>query len=112
MPSWFRRHGSTLSSVSRHVLRDTTTDVLKAHPIQISMLAKGRWMNNVFVKWLWRTVKREDIYLRAYETPAELRAGLDRYFRFYNNRRDHATLGRQTPDEVYFGTISSLPKAA
>jgi putative transposase len=88
------------------------TDVLKARQIHISMDGKGRWMDNVFVERLWRTVKYEDIYLRAYETPAELRAGLDRYFRFYNTRRGHAALGRQTPDEVYFGTISSLQKAA
>ena len=69
-------------------------------------------MDNVFVERLWRTVKYEDIYLRAYATPAELRAGLDRYFGFYNIRRGHATLARQTPDEVCFGTLSSLPKAA
>lgn len=55
-------------------------------------------------------VKYGDIYLRAYETPAELRAGLDRYFRCYNNRSGHAALGRRIPGEVYFGTISSLPR--
>ena len=87
------------------------TDVLKAHPIQISMDGKGRWMDNVFVERLWRTVKCEDFCLRAYATPAELRAGLDQYFGFYNIRRGHATLARQTPDEVYLGTLSSLPKA-
>ena len=68
-------------------------------------------MDNVFVERLWRTVKYEDIYLRAYESPAEIRAGLDRYFRFYNTQRAHAALDKQTPDEVYFG-ISSLPMAA
>jgi putative transposase len=56
--------------------------------------------------------KYEDIYLRAYETPAALRAGLERYFRFYNTQRGHAALDRQTPDEVYFGITSNLKKAA
>ena len=88
------------------------TDVLKRHQVQISMDGKGRWMDNVFVERLWRSVKYEDIYLKAYETPAALRAGLDRYFRFYNSQRGHAALDRQTPDEVYFGTMSSLPRAA
>ena len=88
------------------------TAVLKAHQVQISMDGKGRWMDNVFVERLWRTVKYEDIYLRAYENPAELRAGLDRYFRFYNTQRGHAALDRQTPDEVYFGITRSLPMAA
>ena len=88
------------------------TDVLKAHQVKISMDGKGRWMDNVFVERLWRTVKYEDVYLRAYETPADLKAGLDRYFRFYNTRRGHTALDKQTPDEVYFGTTSSLPMAA
>ncbi len=61
------------------------TDVLKAHGIDISMDGKGRWVDNVFVERLWRSVKYEDVYLRAYETPTELRAGLTRYFEFYND---------------------------
>lgn len=88
------------------------TDVLKAHQVQISMDGKGRWRDNVFVERLWRTVKYEDVYLRAYESPAALRAGLERYFRFYNTQRGHTALDKQTPDEVYFGEISSLPMAA
>ena len=62
------------------------TKVLKDHDIQISMDGKGRWIDNVFVERLWRSVKYEDVYLHAYETPAELRAGLMRYFKFYNTR--------------------------
>ena len=88
------------------------TDVLKRHQVQISMDGKGRWVDNVFVERLWRSVKYKDIYLKAYETPVELRAGLDRYFRFYNTQRGHASLDRQTPDEVYFGITSSLPRTA
>ena len=70
--------------------------------IQISMDGKGRWVDNVFVERLWRSVKYEDVYLHAYETPAELRSGLKRYFTFYNTRRRHSALGRRTPDVVYF----------
>jgi len=82
------------------------TDVLKAHGIAISMDGKGRWVDNVFVERLWRSVKYEDIYLRAYETPAELRAGLGRYFEFYNSRRGHSALDRRTPDAVYFEQVA------
>ena len=78
------------------------TDVLKGHAIAISMDGKGRWVDNVFVERLWRSVKYEDVYLRAYETPTELRAGLARYFGFYNTRRRHSALDRRTPDAVYF----------
>jgi len=78
------------------------TGVLKAHEISISMDGRGRWLDNVFVQRLWRSVKYEDVYLRAYETPGALRAGLTRYFDFYNSRRRHTALGRCTPDAVYF----------
>ena len=78
------------------------TGALKAHGIKISMDGKGRWVDNVFVERLWRSVKYEDVYLRAYETPVELRAGLGRYFTFYNAQRRHSGLGRRTPDAVYF----------
>jgi putative transposase len=78
------------------------TDVLKAHGVAISMDGKGRWVDNVFVERLWRSVKYEDVYLRAYETPMELRAGLGRYFEFYNLRRRHSALDRRTPDAVYY----------
>ena len=78
------------------------TDVLKSRGIDISMDGKGRWVDNVFVERLWRSVKYEDVYLRAYETPTELRKGLARYFTFYNTRRRHSALDRRTPDAVYF----------
>lgn len=81
---------------------DAFTQVLKDHQILISMDGKGRWMDNVFVERLWRSVKYEDVYLRAYESPKALQAGLSRYFAFYNARRRHSALGRRTPDELYF----------
>ena len=87
------------------------TGVLKGHGITISMDGKGRWMDNVFVERLWRTVKYEDIYLKAYETPHALREGLKQYFHFYNTQRRHTALGRRTPDAVYFGDLN-VPHAA
>ena len=66
------------------------------------MDGKGQWVDNVFVERLWWSVKDEDVYLRVYETPAMLRAGLTRYFQFYHTERRHQTLNRQTPDAVYF----------
>jgi putative transposase len=86
------------------------TDVLKDHGVAISMDGRGRWLDNVFVERLWRSVKYEDIYLHAYDTPAQLRAGLSRYFAFYNARRRHSALDRRTPDAVYFA--QATPAAA
>ena len=65
------------------------------------MDGKGRWVDNVFVGRLWRSVKYEDVYLRAYETSAALRAGLTSYFTFYNTDCRHQALHRQTPHAVY-----------
>nr|WP_086014989.1 IS3 family transposase [Thioflavicoccus mobilis] len=87
------------------------TGVLKEQRIAISMDGKGRWVDNVVVERLWRTVKYEDVYLRAYETPGQLRLGLRRYFDFYNCRRRHSALDRRTPDAVYFDQVAS-PMAA
>ena len=87
------------------------TGVLKEHEITISMDGKGRWVDNVFVERLWRSVKYEDVYLKAYESPRELEHGLDQYFRFYNARRRHTALSRRTPDAAYFGELD-VPQAA
>lgn len=87
------------------------TGILKRHDITISMDGKGRWLDNVFVERLWRSVKYEDVYLRAYETPKDLQQGLHRYFQFYNTRRRHSALNRRTPDTVYFGSMT-MPGAA
>ena len=85
---------------------DAFTKVLKDNGVAISMDGKGRWVDNVFVERLWRSVKYEDVYLRAYETPRELRDGLRRYFKFYNFRRRHSALDRRTPDAVYFDQVA------
>ena len=78
------------------------TDVLKAHDIRISMDGKGRWIDNVFIERLWRSVKYEDVYLHAYEDGRQLQAGLTKYFHFYNERRLHQSHDYRTPDEVYY----------
>lgn len=80
------------------------TQLLKDNDIRISMDGKGCWRDNVFVERLWRSVKYEEVYLHAYETVSNARAGLDRYFRFYNSHRPHSSLDGKTPDEVYFNT--------
>lgn len=87
------------------------TDVLKAAGVRISMDGKGRWVDNVFIERLWRSVKYEDVYLRAYENGRDLSAGLTRYFDFYNRKRLHQSLDYRTPDEAYFGTAAGEPLA-
>ena len=81
-------------------------DVLKKHGIRISMDGKGRWRDNVFVERLWRSVKYEEVYLHAYETVSDAKAGIARYITFFNTRRPHKALDRKTPDEVYFASRS------
>ncbi|HVA11593.1 MAG TPA: integrase core domain-containing protein, partial [Candidatus Dormibacteraeota bacterium] len=66
------------------------------------------WLDNVFIERLWKSVKYEDIYLKAYGSIPEARAGLTRYFEFYNRVRRRQSLDRRTPDDVYY---TSLPLA-
>lgn len=87
------------------------TDVLKEAGIDISMDGKGRWIDNVFIERLWRSVKYEEVYLKAYETVAEARTGIGTYFQFYNSERRHQSMNRQTPDQVYAGNVE-WPQAA
>jgi len=88
------------------------TNLLKENGIAISMDGKGAWKDNVFVERLWRSVKYEEVYLHAYESVSAAQAGLDRYFRFYNSRRPHSSLGRQTPDSVYYGSLPAVQQVA
>jgi putative transposase len=87
------------------------TGVLRDHGIAISMDGKGAWRDNVFVERLWRSVKYEEVYLKAYASVAEARDSLARYFTFYNTRRPHQGLDGRTPDQAYF-TNQQLPAAA
>ena len=81
---------------------DECTQVLKDHGIQISMDGRGRWIDNVFIERLWKSVKYEEVYLHGYESVAEAKQQLARYFSFYNTGRPHSSLGGQTPDAAYF----------
>jgi putative transposase len=78
------------------------TGLLKEHGIRISMDGKGAWRDNVFIERLWRSVKYEEVYLHAYDTVSDSRAGIGRYFNLYNRRRPHSSLKRKTPDQVYY----------
>ena len=78
------------------------TGLLKEHDIQISMDGKGAWRDNVFVERLWRSVKYEEVYLHAYDTVSDARAGIGEYFDVYNQRRPHSSLKGKTPDQVYY----------
>jgi putative transposase len=80
------------------------TDVLKDAGVRISMDGKGRWVDNVFVERLWRSVKYEEVYLHAYGSIAEANRRLASYFDFYNRIRSHQSLDGMTPDAVYFGS--------
>jgi putative transposase len=77
------------------------TDRLQQAGVKVSMDGWGRCLDNVFVERLWRSVKYEDIYLRGYETVAELTHGLEKYFTFYNEERLHQSLSYQSPAKVY-----------
>jgi putative transposase len=79
--------------------------LLVANRIEISMDGKGSWRDNVFVERLWRSVKYEEVYLRAYDSVPEARASLGRYFDFYNGRRPHSSHGGVTPDRAYFDKL-------
>ena len=88
------------------------TGVLLSHGISISMDGRGRWMDNVFIERLWRSVKYEEVYLKAYESISEARRELGAYFDFYNMRRRHQGLKDQTPDQVYWSTLQTGQTAA
>ena len=79
--------------------------MLSARGIRISMDGRGRWIDNIFIERLWRSVKYEEVYLKAYESISDARGGIKAYFDFYNRFRRHQSLDRRTPDEVYWTTL-------
>ena len=93
---------------SQFTSHDFTGVLLKAG-IAISMDGKGSWRDNVFVERLWRSIKYEEVYLKAYTSVGEARASIGRYLTFYNGRRPHSSLDRKTPDQAYF---TRLPQPA
>jgi putative transposase len=88
------------------------TQILRSNDIAISMDGKGRWMDNIFIERLWKSVKYEDIYLKAYDSMAEVKNGLAGYFKFYNEKRWHNNFDRKTPAMVYFGPQAQKQAAA
>jgi len=88
------------------------TRVLKEAEVTISMDGKGAWRDNVFVERLWRTVKYEEVYLRAYASVPEARASIGRYLTFYNAVRPHSSLDGKTPDQAHFTPPLPIPAAA
>lgn len=81
---------------------DVFINALKSNDIQISMDGKGRALDNIFVERLWRSVKYEDIYLKAYDNGLDLYEGLKKYFQFYNNDRFHQSLNHKKPAQIYY----------
>jgi len=88
------------------------TGVLAQNGVQISMDGKGRWVDNVFVERLWRSVKYEEVYLKAYETMTEATEQLSLYFEFYNQTRPHQSLGGKRPDDIYKKPELAVDEAA
>jgi len=86
---------------------DDFTRPLRDAGVAISMDGRGRWIDNVFVERVWRSLKYEEVFLHAYENLDEARAGIGRYFDFYNHDRQHQALGYQTPDAFYRGLINN-----
>jgi putative transposase len=81
------------------------TGVLANNDIAISMDGKGAWRDNVFVERLWRSVKYEEVYLKAYDSVSEARSSIGKYLDFYNGRRPHSSLDGTTPDQAYFDEL-------
>lgn len=80
------------------------TELLRDANVRLSMDGRGRWLDNVFIERLWRSLKYECVYLNAFETGSEARLGIGRWIEYYNQHRPHSTLGGRTPDDVYLGS--------
>jgi hypothetical protein len=98
-------HAVPLLSLMAVVLVGAVSILLANNDIAISMDGKGAWRDNVFVERLWRSVKYEEVYLRAYDSVSEARASIGRYLDFYNRRRPHSSLDDATPDQAYFNPL-------
>jgi len=90
---------------------DAFTDILVHNNIRISMDGRNRWRDNIFIERLWKTVKYEEVYLKAYESITHARKELEKFFDRYNTRRPHQGLNDRTPDEVYFCTLPKIRDA-
>ena len=88
------------------------TDVVLARGCRLSMDGRGAWRDNVFVERLWRSVKYERVYLKAYDSVSAARVDIAGYLAWYNAQRAHSSLDRLTPDEAYFADLPKLKLAA
>jgi putative transposase len=109
-----RRHGTPEifnTDQGAQFTSERFTKTLQDAGVRISMDGKGRWIDNVFIERLWRSLKYEEVYLKAYESVAEARRAIGEYFALYNQKRPHQALARFTPDEVYTGGAALLEAA-
>jgi len=88
---------------------ESFSGLLERHGVRISMDGKGRYSDNLFIERLWRTVKYEEVYLKAYQDGKDARVGIREYFRFYNAERPHQALGYRTPAEVFASAPVQAP---
>jgi putative transposase len=88
------------------------TEAVLSRGIRLSMDGKGAWRDNVFVERVWRSVKYEEVYLKAYESVSHARRSIGDYMNLYNHKRPHSSLSDQTPDEAYFATLPGIKLAA
>ena len=88
------------------------TDAVRSRGIALSMDGKGSWRDNVFIERLWRSVKYEEIYLKAYESVGQARQSIANYLTWYNQQRPHSSLSDKTPDEAYFAMLPAMKTAA
>jgi putative transposase len=91
---------------------DAFTGAVLGKGIQLSMDGKGSWRDNVFVERLWRSVKYEEVYLKAYESVGQARQSIAAYMTWYNRQRPHSSLADRTPDEAYFAMLPAIETAA
>ena len=103
LKSAFRRGQPEIfnSDQGSHFTSEKFTAALKARQVAISMDGRGRCMDNIWIERLWRSLKYEEVYLKDYESVTEARAGIERYFRFYNHERLHQSLGYRTPAAIH-----------
>lgn len=88
------------------------TDAVLSRQVRLSMDGKGAWRDNVFVERVWRSIKYEEVYLKAYESVSHARRSIGDYIELYNRKRPHSSLADQTPDEAYFATLPAIKSAA
>jgi putative transposase len=88
------------------------TDAVLSRNVLLSMDGKGAWRDNVFVERVWRSVKYEEVYLKAYDSVSHARRSIGNYLNWYNQNRPHSKLADQTPDEAYFATLPAIKSAA